>query len=383
MALGCRGPVAVYTRKSSGTNEIHYLTRDHLGSIDSVSNGVGTVELRTGFGAFGQRRRDSGWSGDLTSGDWTGVASTSRRGYTFHEMLDNLELTHMNGRVYDQVTGRFLSPDPFVQAPGFTQSFNRYAYVFNNPLSYADPSGYAASNADGAADSAAAAWNPYTAAFQLFRLWRGFGNSAEEFRQHWKKQLDKLLPPFDPVVVPRTTNTNAGEPVQNDPAAGFKSPVGGEFQRPSFFDAYFERVGGALYGVADSFSAGIDLGLQAKASVTLPLNIKGEAGIGNHNWNLTLTGAGDLRGSIKSPIPHDLLYGEASLALGPIKLGGSTQHYRGSLVAQRSLRPCRGRIQRFCPSSSVEERCRKDWCPPANRSGCKSRVGFTQVFQRN
>ena len=47
----------------------------------------------------------------------------------------------MNGRIYDPVIGRFLSPDSYVQAPEFTQSFNRYAYCLNNPLKYTDPDG--------------------------------------------------------------------------------------------------------------------------------------------------------------------------------------------------------------------------------------------------
>jgi hypothetical protein len=47
----------------------------------------------------------------------------------------------MNGRMYDAVLGRFLSPDNYVQDPYNTQSFNRYGYVWNNPLSYNDPSG--------------------------------------------------------------------------------------------------------------------------------------------------------------------------------------------------------------------------------------------------
>ena len=46
-----------------------------------------------------------------------------------------------NGRIYDPVLARFLSPDPYVQAPDFTQSFNRYAYGWNNPFKYTDPSG--------------------------------------------------------------------------------------------------------------------------------------------------------------------------------------------------------------------------------------------------
>ena len=36
---------------------------------------------------------------------------------------------------------RFLSPDPFVQMPDFSQNFNRYTYCLNNPLIYTDPSG--------------------------------------------------------------------------------------------------------------------------------------------------------------------------------------------------------------------------------------------------
>jgi RHS repeat-associated protein len=56
--------------------------------------------------------------------------------------LDQFALINMNGRIYDPITARFLNPDNIVQIPDFTQSFNRYAYCFNNPLKYIDPSGY-------------------------------------------------------------------------------------------------------------------------------------------------------------------------------------------------------------------------------------------------
>ncbi|WP_233267372.1 RHS repeat-associated core domain-containing protein [Paraglaciecola sp. L3A3] len=59
-------------------------------------------------------------------------------------MLDESGLIHMNGRVYDPVAGRFLSADIYIQAPTNTQSYNRYSYVLNNPLSFVDPSGYTA-----------------------------------------------------------------------------------------------------------------------------------------------------------------------------------------------------------------------------------------------
>jgi len=48
----------------------------------------------------------------------------------------------MNGRLYAPRLGRFLSADPFVQFPDAFQSYDRYAYVLNNPLRYTDPSGH-------------------------------------------------------------------------------------------------------------------------------------------------------------------------------------------------------------------------------------------------
>jgi hypothetical protein len=49
----------------------------------------------------------------------------------------------MNGRIYDPQLGRFFSADPIVQFPTFSQSYNRYSYVLNNPATYNDPSGHA------------------------------------------------------------------------------------------------------------------------------------------------------------------------------------------------------------------------------------------------
>jgi len=46
--------------------------------------------------------------------------------------------------MYDYNNARFLSVDPFIQAPTSTQSLNPYTYIFNNPLSGTDPTGYTA-----------------------------------------------------------------------------------------------------------------------------------------------------------------------------------------------------------------------------------------------
>jgi len=44
--------------------------------------------------------------------------------------------------VQDPLVGRFASADPYITEPGFTQTYNRYAYVYNNPLKNSDPSGF-------------------------------------------------------------------------------------------------------------------------------------------------------------------------------------------------------------------------------------------------
>jgi hypothetical protein len=53
----------------------------------------------------------------------------------------------MNGRVYDPTLGRFISADPTVPDPFNSQSYDRYSYVYNNPLASTDPSGFGPNDA--------------------------------------------------------------------------------------------------------------------------------------------------------------------------------------------------------------------------------------------
>ena len=129
---------ATLIREKTGNKVVYkYLFKDHLGSTDVVTDATGKVLERSSFAPFGERRQ-ANWrpaTGFLT-------AQTTTRGFTGHEQLDEVGLIHMNGRVYDPELGRFLSPDPNVQAPLNAQNLNRYSYVLNNPLSYTDPSGF-------------------------------------------------------------------------------------------------------------------------------------------------------------------------------------------------------------------------------------------------
>ena len=121
-------------------DQTRYLHYDNLGSIDTITDGQGNIVERMSYTPFGQRRQ----------GDWRAnqnphlpiIPKLTNRGFTGHEHIDEMNLIHMNGRVYDPTIGRFLSPDPHIQDPHNTQSYNRYTYVLNNPLKYTDPSGY-------------------------------------------------------------------------------------------------------------------------------------------------------------------------------------------------------------------------------------------------
>jgi RHS repeat-associated protein len=51
-------------------------------------------------------------------------------------------LYYYRARYYNPILGRFIQADTIVQDPFDPQSWNRYAYVRNNPLKYVDPSGH-------------------------------------------------------------------------------------------------------------------------------------------------------------------------------------------------------------------------------------------------
>jgi len=126
--------------KQSGTTTFYYLLRDHLGSITHIVNAsTGSTVYEYSYDAWGRMRNTSTWT-DYAPGSEP-VLFIAGRGFTGHEHLPWFNLINMNGRVYDPLTGQFLSPDNNVQSPDFTQNLNRYAYCLNNPLKYTDPDG--------------------------------------------------------------------------------------------------------------------------------------------------------------------------------------------------------------------------------------------------
>ena len=130
-------PVAQHV--SEGTNkQTEYLHRDHLGSLEAITDELGDIVTYKSHDAWGKRRNTNWTDNPLGNFEMT----NSHLCFTGQETIPEIGLIHMNGRVYDPDLGRFLSADPHIQAPGNTQSYNRYTYVLNNPLSHTDPSGF-------------------------------------------------------------------------------------------------------------------------------------------------------------------------------------------------------------------------------------------------
>ncbi len=121
----------------STTTRTHYVHHDNMGSADAVTDEAGDLEQAMSFDPFGDAR-DPLWNG----GDVFSNSAGINVGYTGHDEVPDFGLINMRGRQYDPEVARFASADPFFPSPGHTQGLNRFSYVYNNPFSFSDPSGF-------------------------------------------------------------------------------------------------------------------------------------------------------------------------------------------------------------------------------------------------
>jgi len=137
------GLVAIFVKDNGAPDQIYYVHTDHLGSIMSLYDETGTKVYEQSFDAWGNKRDPADWASApnpaFPAPDWL------IRGYTGHEHHQEFGLINMNGRMYDPLLGRMLSPDNNVQAPESSDGYNRYSYCFNNPLKFTDPTGMTSS----------------------------------------------------------------------------------------------------------------------------------------------------------------------------------------------------------------------------------------------
>ena len=131
-----------------GTDDLYY-AHDHLYSPTVMFMPNGTVVERYEYDAYGQVQILTSAFSPLTSSQYANpYAFTGRE-------LDTLDagswkLYHYRARTYDPDTGRFMQRDPLATATtlfgtgllAYTDGFNLYEYVVNNPIAYSDPYGW-------------------------------------------------------------------------------------------------------------------------------------------------------------------------------------------------------------------------------------------------
>ena len=109
---------------------LYYVHSDHLGSTVAVSDAAGGAVGRMQYDPYGEV---------LTS---TLPVTLTDRLFTGARFDGTIGLYQMGARWYDPALGRWLQADSIVPELGNPQALNRYAYVYNNPLRYTDPSGH-------------------------------------------------------------------------------------------------------------------------------------------------------------------------------------------------------------------------------------------------
>lgn len=120
-----------------------FLHKDYIGSILAISDQDGNKVEQRHFDAWGNLTHLKIGNGAVIT-DANTINNTYLlvdRGYTGHEHFMEVGIIHMNGRLYDPLLRRFLNADENIQDPYNTQNYNKYGYVFNNPLLFSDPSG--------------------------------------------------------------------------------------------------------------------------------------------------------------------------------------------------------------------------------------------------
>jgi RHS repeat-associated protein len=131
-----------YTTGGSSSGIIQWLVSDHLGTPRMIADKTGSLSgiSRHDYLPFGEELY-VGTGGRTAQQGYT--ADSVRQKFTQYERDDEPGLDYAQARYYSSMTGRFTTVDPILTSArkNAPQTWNRYAYVLNNPLRFVDPDG--------------------------------------------------------------------------------------------------------------------------------------------------------------------------------------------------------------------------------------------------
>lgn len=127
---GAPGGLSITRTTTVGKSTLAYQSSDHHGTNGVQFDATDLAHVRRASDPFGNERGTQ-----PTPGSWAGD-----KGFVGGTKEKDTGFTLLGAREYDPTTGRFISPDPIIDA-GDPQQWNAYAYANNSPVNSSDPSG--------------------------------------------------------------------------------------------------------------------------------------------------------------------------------------------------------------------------------------------------
>jgi RHS repeat-associated protein len=139
--------VAEYSTQAAANPGLSYVTTDNVGSPRVLTDSAGAVLARRDFMPFGEELV-AGTANRATAQKYGSGIDKLRNRFTGYQKDAETGLDFAEARYYDNRYARFTAVDPLLASgkSADPQTFNRYAYVQNNPLVLIDPTGMWADN---------------------------------------------------------------------------------------------------------------------------------------------------------------------------------------------------------------------------------------------
>lgn len=214
-------------------NGTRYTTSDHLGSPRVVTNAGGGVVSRHDYMPFGEELL-AGVGGRSTAMGYS-ASDGLRQKFTGKERDAETGLDYFIARYYSSGQGRFTTPDPLLESGRVAepQSWNRYAYVMNNPVRLVDPLGMDSSDVNEQRRQQMSGQQPPQAKPPTQQP----ANQSTIYKQleEIKKKAQPLAPgetpvPTNMVYLQGDTKQYNGQPLTNPDGTGSSTPVYGTVQ---------------------------------------------------------------------------------------------------------------------------------------------------------